>query len=146
MNTSSLELRWRVRSGGGRTERRFLDFVVDGVSLYDRMGVGDQVTALGCWAPVFERRYIQQLLVQKAPESPSGRVPLYLCGECGDLGCGTVSALVERASEGFVWRDFAFEHSSDAKPIDASSYRGVGPFMFNKAEYWQLLNERAAAL
>jgi len=141
MNTSSLELRWRGRpGGGGRTERRYLDFVVDGISLYDRLGVGDQVTALGCWSVDSERAYIQQLL------SPSGRVPLYVCAECGDLGCGAVTALVERTGEGFVWRDFAFENNYDAATTDSDSYRAIGPFMFNKTEYWQVLNERAATL
>jgi hypothetical protein len=141
MNQSRLELRWRVRSGGGgRTERRFLDFIVDGESLYDQLHFGDQVTALGCWPPDSERENIQRLL------SASGRVPLYVCAECGDLGCGAITALVERTPEGFVWRDFAFENNYDATMTDMDSYRAVGPFVFNKTEYWQLLNERAATL
>jgi hypothetical protein len=141
MKTSSLELRWRVRSGGGgRTERRYLDFVVDGKSLYDRLGVGDQVTPLGCWPFETEREHIQQLL------SASGRVPLYVCAECGDLGCGAITALVERTPDGFVWRDFAFENNYDASITDAESYRAVGPFVFNKTEYWRVLNERATSL
>jgi hypothetical protein len=52
MSTSKLELRWRVRSGGGgRTERRYLDFLVDGISLYDRLVVGDQVGPQGSLTP-----------------------------------------------------------------------------------------------
>jgi hypothetical protein len=141
MRTSKLELRWRVGSGGGgRTERRYLDFVVDGISLYDRLAVGDQVTALGCWSPDLEREHIQQLL------SASGRVPLYVCAECGDLGCGAITALVERGPDGFVWRDFASENNYDASITDAESYRAVGPFVFNKTEYWCVLNEPATGL
>jgi hypothetical protein len=141
MNTSNLELRWRVRSGGGgRTERRYLDFVVDGTSLYDRLGVGDQVTALGCWPVEAEREYIRQLL------SPSGRVPLYVCAECGDLGCGAITTVVEWTPDGVVWRDFAFENNYDATMTDTDSYRAVGPFVFNKTEYWRVLNERATSL
>jgi hypothetical protein len=141
MNTSILELRWRIRSGGGgRTERRYLDFVVDGTSLYDRLGVGDHVTPLGCWPVETERERIQQLL------SASGRVALYVCAECGDLGCGAVTALVERTTDGFVWRDFAFENNYDASMTDADSYRAIGPFVFDKTKYWQVLNQRAATL
>ncbi len=114
MNPSSLEVRWRVRAGGGgRTERRYLDFLVDGVSLYDRLGLGDHVTPLGCWLPDAEREYTRKLL------AASGRVPLYVCAECGDLGCGAITALVERTSDGFVWRDFAFENNYDASITDA---------------------------
>ena len=139
MHTSNLELRWRTRSGeSGRTEQRYLDFVVDGTSLYDRLGLGDQVTPLGCWPLETERACLQQLL------SASGRVPLYVCGECGDLGCGAVTALVERTRDGFVWRDFAFQN--DASIVDADSYRAIGPFVFNKTDYWQVLNARAATL
>lgn len=141
MNPSSLELRWRVRAGaGGRTEHRHLDFLVDGVSLYDQLRIGDQVTPLGCWLPDAEREYIQKLL------AASGRVPLYVCAECGDLGCGAITALVERTSDGFVWRDFAFENNYDASITDAESYRAVGPFVFNKTEYWRVLSERATTL
>jgi hypothetical protein len=141
MNQSSLELRWRVRGGGGgRTERRFLDFVVNGVSLYDQLRVGDQVTPLGCWPPDSEREHVQRLL------SASGRVPLYVCAECGDLGCGAITALVERTPDGFVWSDFAFENNYDASITDAASYRAIGPFVFNKAEYWRVFNERATSL
>ena len=141
MTTSSLELHWRVRpGGGGRTERRYLDFVVDGISLYDRLRAGDRVTALGCWLPDSEREHIEQL------RSASGRVPLYVCAECGDFGCGAVTVQVERTPEGFVWRDFAFENNYDDTMKDADSYRSVGPFLFNKTEYWQLLAKRASAL
>lgn len=113
---------------------------MDGESLYDQLRVGDQVTALGCWPPDSEREHIQQLL------SASGRVPLYVCAECGDLGCGAITALVERTPDGFVWRDFAFENNYDGTMTDMDSYRAIGPFMFNKTEYWQVLNERAVTL
>jgi hypothetical protein len=101
---------------------------------------GTKVTALGCWPPDSERKHIQQLL------STSGRIPLYVCAECGDLGCGAITVLVERTPDGFVWRDLAFENNYDASITDAESYRAVGPFVFNKTEYWQVLNKRAATL
>ena len=142
MGVSILELRWRVRTGGGgRTERRYLDFIVDGVSLLDRLGHSEeQVSPLGCWSDDSERDSIEQLL------SAPGRVPLYVCAECGDLGCGAITALIERGSDGFVWRDFGFQNGRDEDTVDLDSYRGVGPFMFNKTDYWKLLNERATHL
>jgi hypothetical protein len=51
-----------------------------------------------------------------------------------------------RADDGFVWRDFAFENNYDASMTDADSCRAIGPFVFNKTEYWQLLNQRASTL
>lgn len=143
MKMSTLELRWRTRSGGGsRTERQYLDYVIDGASLQDRLADNDQVTGLGCWLPEAEGEYIQQLLVRAPAESPTGRVPIYVCGECGDLGCGAITAVVERTPEGFVWRDFVFENDYDPAMIDPEPYRGIGPFLFNETQYWQVLNAK----
>jgi hypothetical protein len=141
VDTSRLELQWRLRPGSGsHTERRYLDFVVDGVPLCSRLGIGDHVTVLGCWPPEDEREHIKQLL------AASGRVPLYVCAECGGLDCGALTVLIERAQGGFVWRDFAFGNSYDPKMTDVDSYRGVGPFVFNKTEYWQLFHGRRVTL
>lgn len=147
MKFATFELRWRTRSGGGgRTERRYLDFIIDGQSLQDRFEPSDHVTGFGCWIPEFERGYIQQLLARVPPESPTGRAPIYVCGECGDLGCGAITAVVERNTDGFIWREFVFENNYDPAMTDLDAYRGVGPFLFNNTAYWQVLNERASAL
>jgi hypothetical protein len=141
MNTSSLELQWKLRPVGGMsTERRYLDFVVNGTSLYDLLELGDQVSALGSWPPDFERGHIQQLL------SAPGRAALYVCAGCSGLDCGALTVYIERKREGFVWRDFAFGTSYEATKRDLDSCRGAGPFMFNKTEYWQLFNDRLLTL
>jgi hypothetical protein len=56
------------------------------------------------------------------------------------------SQQVERTPDAFVWRDFAFENGYDATVTDTDSYRGIGPFRFNKTEYWDVLTERVMAL
>lgn len=147
MTRPAFELRWRTQAGGGgRTGRRYLDFVVDGASLQDLLRAGGQVTPLGCWSAEAERESIRQLLCRAPASSQSGRVPIYVCAECGDLGCGAVTVAVERTPEGFVWRDFAYENASDPAMIDLDSFGGTGPFLFDKTAYWQVLNERASGL
>lgn len=144
---STLGLRWRSRVVGDlQTPRRYLDFIVDGSSLQDRLRAGDVVTGLGCWLVGFERKHIRQLLAQAPAESPSGRVPIYVCAECGGLGCGAITAIVERTTDAFVWRDFVFENDYDDEMTDRETYRGVGPFRFDPAQYARLLNERADSL
>lgn len=146
-DTSTFELRWRTRPDeGSRTGRRYLDFIVDGASLQDLLAAEDLVTGLGCWPAAPERDSIEQLLVRRPPESPSGRVPIYVCGECGDLGCGAVTAKVERTPDGIRWSDFAFENSYDPNMTDVESYRGAGPFLFDESEYCRILDQRAASL
>lgn len=147
MNFSTLDLRWRIRAGGGgRTEQRYLDFVVDDLSLQDRLRSLDQATGLGCWLPAAERAYIQQLLARAPAESPSGRVPIYVCAECGDLSCGAITAFVDRIPEGILWRGFAYENDYDESMQDVDSYHDVGPFLFKELDYERLLRGRAAEL
>lgn len=87
-----------------------------------------------------------QLLLRASPESPSGRVPIYVCGECGDLGCGAVTAKVELTPEGYVWKDFGYENDYAPEMSDFVSYREVGPFLFDKERYRRLFSERLGPL
>lgn len=41
---------------------------------------------------------------------PEGRASLYICAECGDMGCGGVTAVIERAADTVVWRDFGYQN------------------------------------
>lgn len=90
---------------GTQTERRFLDFVVDGESLYDR-GTGDNVGCLG-WLDSEEDELTAKRLLLDAPSDFDGRVGLFICPECADPHCGAVTALIERQGDDIVWRDFA---------------------------------------
>jgi hypothetical protein len=93
-----LELRWRERDVGAmETPRRFLDFVVDGDSLYDLLG-RDNITPLGWGTPQQQRDAFLQLLGE-APPTVEDRTALYVCAECGDLYCGAVTATIEADEE-----------------------------------------------
>jgi hypothetical protein len=135
MSVSRLGLRWRTRpgevhkTGSFKTERRYLEFTIDGRSLQDEVRPSDHVSPIGCWTAEFQRHHLDQLLLRAAGESPTGRVPIFVCAECGDLGCGAVTVAVERTTEGFVWRDFAYENNYDPAMTDVDSYREVGPFL-----------------
>ena len=147
MRFSTLALDWRTREGGGgKTPRTYLDIVVDGRSLLDRLPPSDQAGVLGWGAPAVERSLISQLLLREPSELPSGRVPLYVCPECGDLGCGAVTARIEKMAEAYVWSEFAWEASYSSEPEPGGGaierFEGVGPFAFQKAEYWNVLAER----
>ena len=146
MENSRLDLTWRARNAvGSQTPRRYLDFIIDGSSLQDALNAGERVTGLGCWDAELEDRYILQLLTQVPGESPSGRVPIYLCGECGDLGCGAITARVERASRVVTWRDFAVENNYDPDMSDFESYRGR-VYRFEESLYEKLILGRKANL
>jgi hypothetical protein len=120
----------------------YLDFVVDGKSLRDMLEPGDLVGCLGWLRPEAEEGFIGSLLLKQPSDLGSGRVMLYICPECGDISCGAITARVEKTGEHFVWRDFGYENDYDESLPDLAEYKRIGPFRFNKTEYWQVLNRR----
>ncbi len=45
----------------------------------------------------------------EATELAPGRVPLDVCPECADIGCGALTVHVARRGSEFVWSDFGHE-------------------------------------
>ncbi len=84
-----LALEWRDRRiGSAQTPRRFLDYVVDDVSLYEKHGA-DFIGALG-WLPEEADSGAAQRLLRKQAPDVGDRVALYICPEDGDLLCGAI--------------------------------------------------------
>ena len=63
-----------------------------------------------------------------------GRLPLYVCPMCGDLGCGAITVEVVRNPATVTWRDFRVEDGLDhgGEEIDLGA---LGPFTFDAAQY-----------
>jgi len=151
---SVLELAWRVREGyppsslGAQTRRDYLDFVVDGVSLGDDLRATPVL--IGClgWMPnrAYEDHLVEQLMRDKPSELETGRRMLYVCPECGDVGCGAVTAVVEEEADCYVWKDFGYEvdyrHNEDDALFDLAGYERIGPFCFDKNQYRDALINR----
>lgn len=140
-------LRPGTNSGSATTqERRSVDFTVNGASLLTtivKIG-GGHADLMGCVVHGFPEQNAQaagRLICVEAPDSESGRILLYVCHECGDIGCGAYSAFVERSGGTYVWRDFAYENGyEDPRPIP-----GVGPYTFESSQYESEVS-RAGAL
>jgi len=69
--------------------------------------------------------------LQAESSMSSGRVLLYMCPECGDIGCGAYSAKIARDHGTYTWSDFAYENGyEDPRPLE-----GIGPFVFSSSQY-----------
>lgn len=115
-------------------ERLSVDFLINGTSLLTSIVKidGGHDDFMGCLVRGFPKQNAQAvewLTCVTSPDSESERVLLYVCPECGDIGCGAYSAysaFAERAGVTYVWRDFAYENGyGDPRPIS-----GVGPYTF----------------
>jgi len=135
--TSTIEIAWRTRDGGGgRTERRFLDFVIDGVPLLSRFG-GDFISPFG-WCDAATQDATLDRLLRKPTERPGGRSVLYLCPECADIGCGAITVVVEGKANAIVWRDFGVQNDYEGD-VDRAGFENTGPFTFDGLLYHRLL-------
>lgn len=144
MNKLSLDPRRRFGTNN-TTERDWLEFLIDGLGLHDKLPGDDFISPLGWGLPSEEMLAIDQLLLKKPSELRSGRVPLYVCPECGDLGCGAVTAVVRREGDSIVWEDFGYENNYE-EAIDRRGYEKHGPFRFIYSVYEELLDDRRKQL
>lgn len=134
---STLDVTWTTLSSGlGRTERRFLDFVIDGVPLSSRLTV-DSISPFG-WLDAHEQEAsIDRLLGQSPPDMPNGRNTLYVCAECADIGCGAVTLLIQSERGHIIWRDFGFENDYE-DVVQTHDFQDIGPFTFDATQYDEL--------
>ena len=119
--------------GGGRTQRDYLDFVVDGESLSEKIG-GDLVSCLGWCVPNENAEAVRRLLLEEKSSLPDNRLPLYVCPECGELDCGAMTAIVERRNGKIVWRDFAFLNGREDIEYK-EKITDLGSFAFDPRQY-----------
>ncbi len=130
---SRIELKWTDRvTTGSQTPRRFLDFVIDDHSLYRK--VGDLVSPLGWLSAEENRKAVNRLLRKEPADFRNGRTSIFICAECGDLGCGAMFAVIERIDDNIIWRDFGYQNSYD-DAVHTDGFEDIGPFTFNATEY-----------
>jgi hypothetical protein len=146
MNTH-LELRTRVRAGvqypNGtyKSERHFLDFIVDGQSLWEVLRRPDMVSVLCSeYAKDEVVKAVRRLLLDEKADLPNDRRSLFVCSECGDLGCGAITVVVERRGDTFTWNAFGYENNYE-QAVSLDAYNSVGPFTFDATEYESRLRQ-----
>jgi hypothetical protein len=105
----TLEFARATRSGNSKTERHYLDFVVSRCSLKELLGKKDTdlITPVG-WGLGTEH-VVEVLTLRAKSELKSGRVAIYVCPECGDIGCGAITANVQDGGSVVVWSEFGYE-------------------------------------
>jgi hypothetical protein len=150
MDISTLAHQELFRPGsasGGCTvaERCSSDFLIDDQSLLSLLVKcdGGHADFMGCLVKGFPEQNAKAaatLLLKAPPETDSGRVLLYICPECGDIGCGAYSVQLAKNDFSYIWECFAYENGYEEPRI----IKGVGPFMFRKQEYESAIRHAAA--
>ena len=93
------------------------------------------MSPFGWTPPDYQKVVAQRLLLRQPPLLPSGRQELLVCPECADLGCGCISAMVQREDGNYVWRDFGYENDCDPNSLRLFP---LGRFIFPAREVIRL--------
>lgn len=127
--------------GGSKSERHFLDFVVDGHSLWHALGKRHDMVSILC--PEFDQqetsKSVRQLLLRDETDPSAARIAIFVCAECADMGCGAITALVEKTADSITWRAFGYEN--DYEDIRLDGYDAFGPYTFDATAYEHALTQ-----
>lgn len=127
-------------NGTFKSGRHFLDFVVDREPLWGALGKRHDMVSILCaeYPSDQTEKAIGRLLLNAKADLPNDRRSFFVCSECGDLGCGAITAVVEREGETITWKTFGYENTYEDK-ILLDAYSTVGPFAFNATAYERTL-------
>jgi hypothetical protein len=125
---SSIDVRRVAHPKGGV----YADFVVNGLALSTRAGrKSDLVGVLGWGDAAAQDAAVARLLLEWRADTPTERVALYVCKECGDLGCGALSVRVERRANVVTWSDFYYEGADATFAANNRLLEDLGPYHFS---------------
>lgn len=145
MRFSSLETRILHRNGTkNKTERHSTDFIVDGSSLLktlqSRQSSWDFMGRFLCGQLKWNQKISKMFLLEDKPDLDNGRIMIYVCPECGDIGCGAITLTIAKHEDYFIWKDFCYENDYDQEMTDFNSFAKIGPFYFNETCYRELID------
>ena len=123
-------------NGCTSVERRFADFQIDERSLLEILvtadgGHSDYMSGFVSGYLEQSLRFADNLIRCDQPQAEPCRVVIYICPECGDIGCGAYSVQIRSVSGEIIWEEFAYENGYEEPRVIVD----VGPFIFSSAPY-----------
>jgi len=128
---------------------------VNGVSLFSKTGAGER-DLWGRFSPDYancgnklardeNERIAKTFSFESPADIAEDRVALFVCPQCGDLGCGAITCRLSRHGETVRWSQFAYEDGFDDDQNDFERYSAIGPFEFATDEYLAAIANAAHA-
>ena len=134
-----LQLKWTNHPDNKFSGRQYLDFIISGQSLRDYLGIKNKssVTPFGFFPSKEEqKRALKEFRFQQKTQLSGNRVEIYVCENCGDIGCGAITAKIIDRGDRIVWTEFANQSDQEeiSEPID------VEEIEFNRQNYFKALS------
>lgn len=95
--------------------RDFYDLLIDDNPLLNRFidSESDLALSFGFYKnPKLNIQIVNEFLKIQKSELETLRSMLFVCAECGDIGCGAITVEIEKKSNSYVWKNFARENDS----------------------------------
>jgi hypothetical protein len=126
-----------------RPESHFLDLVVDGTSVRDRVADStDLVTVLNrAWLPSAAEAIEVLQGLQPHPQLDPDRVALLVCGVCGDLDCGALTVRLDVTASEVRWSDWRWMDHQGERDAELPSGERIEPLVFDGPAYQACLEE-----
>lgn len=126
------------------------DWGIDGVPLAEWMSTWTKKPP-AAGVPTWDDDDVRQLAGRAVRDQsrllPSGRIPLYICPECGDLGCGCFAVRVGFYPDVVTWGDFTHENNYERPSCEPDpDYTSVPVLKFDKAAYLSTLTQHLISL
>ena len=121
------------------------DFYINNKRLSEIMKVSDPITPFGWLGRDSESRlkledqFARMLLGREPSDLRSGRVPLFICGECADYGCGATTCKVTVLDELVEWSDFGWDVDYEEETRHFKEHLGHH-FIFDRQKYESILS------
>ena len=121
--------------------RIFFDIIVDGKSLFDQFvgAESDLASIFGFYNDSnLNIQIVDEFLTIKKSELESERIMLFVCRECGDIGCGAITVEIEKTENSYIWKNYAWDNGYEE--ILKNDLIDFQILEFNKSEYEFELN------
>ena len=122
MNKFTLIQKERKITGSGQVERIFLDLSFDGLCFTESADFGDFITGKGWQTTEQQERYISNIINRFCPDLKNGRVPILICPECADLGCGAVTCKIQRLGDILEFTEIGFQNNYEDNVCELKKY------------------------
>jgi len=121
--------------------RTFVEIYINGIHLYQLLEIKED------WHLESDFYYnreeaaasvIKRLSLDCTSPLKSGRIMLFSCTECGDIGCGAITLQAYQKDQSVVWENFLWENGY--APIQEEDYFDIGPFVFDTDQYFDIIS------
>ena len=134
-----------------KTPATYLDFTIDGDPLFSdlqpRAGGGLDFAGViqDSW-PIESVAAIERLLGEAPGDLPDGRLSLYTCPECGDLGCGAVTARLHLEDDMVTWQHLGWQADYEDEISALCDDEAFPDLTFTRDSYERVLREQLTRL